>query len=158
MFIKPFKVKSNVQLKGSDIKKLKTRLSKQFNIQESEASQVFPSKASFSAVKIITHGEQQVSVYTVDKRPMLFEIQERLYPTLYTMWILPRLVPYFTTHPQVVPRLYNGADLMMPGVVKEGSDLKSFGRFQKDDIVAINLTSNSSAIAVGILARSSEDL
>ncbi|CAG9799052.1 unnamed protein product [Chironomus riparius] len=158
MFIKPIKVKSNVQLKGSDIKKLKTRLSKQFKIEESESSQVFPSKSSFSAVKIITHGEQQVTVYTVDKRPMLFEMQERLYPTLYTMWILPRLVPYFTTHPQVVPRLYNGADLMMPGVVKEGSDLKSFGRFQKDDIVAINLTSNSSAIAVGSLARSSEDL
>jgi len=158
MFIKPIKVKSNVQLKGSDIKKLKTRLSQQFKIDDSEASQVFPSKASFSAVKIITHAEQQVTVYTVDKRPMLFELQERLYPTLYTLWILPRLVPYFTTHPQVVPRLYNGADLMLPGVVKEGSDLKSFGRFQKDDIVAINLTSNSSAIAVGTLARSSEDL
>lgn len=158
MFIKSIKVKSNVQLKGSDIKKLKSRLSQQFKIDDSEASQVFPSKASFSAVKIITHAEQQVTVYTVDKRPMLFELQERLYPTLYTLWILPRLVPYFTTHPQVVPRLYNGADLMMPGVVKEGSDLKSFGRFQKDDIVAINLTSNSSAIAVGILARSSEDL
>ncbi|XP_070496816.1 eukaryotic translation initiation factor 2D [Chironomus tepperi] len=158
MFIKPFKVKSNVQLKGSDIKKLKTRLSQQFKIEESEASQVFPNKASYSAVKIITHAEQQVTVYTADKRPMLFELQDKLYPTLYTLWILPRLVPYFTTHPQVVPRLYNGADLMMPGVVKEGSDLKSFGRFQKNDIVAINLTSNSSAIAVGTLARSSEDL
>lgn len=158
MFIKPFKVKSNAQLKGSDIKKLKTRLSKQLKIEESEATQVFPNKASFSAVKIVTHDEQQVTVYTVDKRPMLFEIQERLYPTLYTLWILPRLVPYFTTHPQVVPKLYNGANLMLPGVVKEGTDLKSFGRFQKDDIVAINLTSNSSAIAVGTLARSSDDL
>lgn len=158
MFIKPFKVKSNAQLKGSDIKKLKTRLSKQLKVEESEATQVFPNKASFSAVKIVTHDEQQVTVYTVDKRPMLFEIQERLYPTLYTLWILPRLVPYFTTHPQVVPKLYNGANLMLPGVVKEGSDLKSFGRFQKDDIVAINLTSNSSAIAVGTLARSSDDL
>lgn len=158
MFIKPFKVKSNVQLKGSDVKKLKSRLSQQFKIDDSDASQIFPSKSSFCAVKIITYAEQAVTVYTTDKKPMLFEIQERLYPTLYTLWLLPRLVPYFTTHPQVVPRLYNGADLMMPGVVKEGSDLKSFGRFQKDDIVAVNLTSNSSAIAIGTLARSSEDL
>lgn len=158
MFIKPFKVKSNVQLKGSDVKKLKSRLVQQFKVEDSETSQVFPNKSSYCAVKIITHSEQHVTVYTTDKRPMLFEIQERLYPTLYTLWILPRLVPYFTTHPQVVSKLYNGANLMMPGVIKEGSDLKSFGRFRKDDIVAVNLTSNSSAIAVGTLARSSEDL
>jgi translation initiation factor 2D len=47
---------------------------------------------------------------------------------------------------------------MLPGVVKDGSDLKSFGRFQRGDIVAVNLTSNSSAVGVGTLARDSEDL
>lgn len=158
MFIKPFKIKNNVQLKGSDVKKLKARLLQQFNLKESESSKLFPSKSSFNSVKIITHSEQQVIVYTVDKRPMIFEIQERLYPTIYALWLVPKIVSYFTTHPPVLPKLANGADLMLPGIVKEGTDLKSFGRFEKDDVVAVNLTSNSSAIAVGSLARSSEDL
>lgn len=61
-------------------------------------------------------------------------------------------------NPQVLPRLANGADLMLPGVVKEGSDLKSFGRFKREDIVAVNLTSNTSAVGIGTLARDSEDL
>ena len=74
------------------------------------------------------------------------------------MWLVQSFVPYFTTHAQVLPKLANGANLMMPGVVKDGSDLKSFGRFQKDQIVGVNLTSNSSAVGVGILAKDSEDM
>lgn len=111
-----------------------------------------------STVKIITYGEQQVTVYIADKRPMIFELDDKLYPTLYALWLSPKIVPYICTHPQVLPKLANGADLMLPGVVKEGSDLKSFGRFQKGDIVAVNLTSNTSAVGIGTLARDSEDL
>lgn len=44
----------------------------------------------------------------------------------------------------------------MPGVV--GSNLKSFGRLQREQIVAVNLTSNSSAVGVGTLARDSEEM
>lgn len=44
MFIKPFKIKSNVQLKGSDVKKLKARLAKQFNLSENDTSLIFPNK------------------------------------------------------------------------------------------------------------------
>lgn len=159
MFIKPFKVKSNIQLKGSDVKKLRTKLSQQFkDLTESDLNQLLPTKSAFQAVKVLTNGEQQVTVYTADKRPMLFELQERLYPTVYSLWIVPSFVPLFTTHAQVLPKLANGANLMMPGVVKQGSDLKSFGRFQREQIVAVNLTSNASAVGVGTLAKDSEDM
>lgn len=47
---------------------------------------------------------------------------------------------------------------MLPGLVKTGSDLKSFGRFQRDQIVAVNITSNSSGVGVGTLAKDSDDL
>lgn len=160
MFIKPFKVKSNIQMKGSEVKnKLKTKLRSQFeSLSDEDLSQLLPTKAAFQAVKVITNGEEQVTIYTAEKRPMFFELQDRLYPTVYSLWIVPSFVIYFTTHAQVLPKLANGAHLMMPGVVKEGSDLKSFGRFQKDQIVAVNLTSNSSAVGVGILAKDSEDM
>lgn len=159
MFIKPFKVKSNIQVKGSEVKKLKTRLADQFKaLNEKDLSALLPSKSSVQTVKAITHGEQQVVIHTVDKKPMFFELSDRLYPTVYSLWMVATFVPYFTTHAQVLPKLANGAHLMLPGIVKQGSDLKSFGRFQRDDIVAINITSNASAVGVGILAKDSEDL
>jgi hypothetical protein len=46
MFIKPFKIKSNVQLKGSDVKKLKARLAKQFNLSDADTSLVFANKSA----------------------------------------------------------------------------------------------------------------
>lgn len=159
MFIKPFKVKSNIQLKGSEVKKLKTRLSLQFKgLSEADLSAVLPTKAAFQAVKVITNAEQQVTIYTSDKRPMLFEFEERLYPTVYSLWLVPAFIPLFTTHAQVLPKLANGANLMMPGIVKQGGDLKSFGRFQREQIVGVNLTSNSSGVGVGVLAKDSEDM
>lgn len=159
MFVKPFKVKSNIQVKGSEVKKLKTRLMLQFQtLTENDLSALLPNKASVQSVKVTTYAEQQVTIHTVDKRPMFFELEDKLYPSLYSLWIAPSFVPYFTTHAQVLPKLANGAHLMMPGVVKTGSDLKSFGRFQRDQIVAINLTSNSSAVGVGTLAKDSEDM
>lgn len=159
MFIKPFKVKSNIQLKGSDVKKLKVRLSQQFkHLTDHELNLILPSKAAFQAVKVVCNNEDQAVIITCDKRPMLFDFQDRLYPTVYSLWLVPSFVFLFTTHAQVLPKLANGANLMMPGVVKEGSDLKSFGRFQRDQIVGVNLTSNSSAVGVGTLARDSEDM
>lgn len=48
---------------------------------------------------------------------------------------------------------------MLPGVVRqEGTDLRSWGRHEKGDVVAVNLTSNKAAVAVGTLNRSSEDM
>ena len=85
MFIKPFKVKNNIQMKGSEVKnKLKTKLKSQFqSLSEEDLSQLLPTKAAFQAVKIITNNEQQVTIYTAEKRPMFFEFQDRLYPTVY---------------------------------------------------------------------------
>lgn len=47
---------------------------------------------------------------------------------------------------------------MEPGVIRSGNDLKAYGNFKKDQIVAINLSSNSSAVAVGTLERDSMDM
>lgn len=47
---------------------------------------------------------------------------------------------------------------MIPGVVKTGADLKSWGNHNKDAIFGVNLTSNRAVIAVGFLAHSSQDL
>ncbi|XP_055596620.1 eukaryotic translation initiation factor 2D [Uranotaenia lowii] len=159
MFVKPFRVKSNILVTGSERKRLKQRVQTQFGLGESSAlSELFGNKCKVCMVKITTHSETQLTVITSEKRPIFFDLDGRLIPTVYTLWVCVDMVPHFTTHPAVLPKLANGADLMIPGVVRRGSDIKSWGNYRKDDIIAVNLTSNKAAIGVGLLAHSSDDL
>lgn len=138
---------------------MKQRAQAQFATSESSAlAELFGNKCKICVVKIVTYGECQVAIYTSDKRPVFFELDNKLIPTMYALWLCPDMVPHFTTHPGVLPKLANGADLMIPGVIRQGNDMKSWGNYRKDDIMAVNLTSNRAAVGVGLLAHSSDDL
>lgn len=107
MFIKAVKTKSNVQLKSSERKKLQQKVSTKFNVTQDELNTLFPNKSSISLVKIITHGEDIVSVYAVDKRPLFFETPDQVFlPTVYTLWLVPNMIPAFTTHPAVSEKFF----------------------------------------------------
>uniref|UniRef100_A0A1I8N399 SUI1 domain-containing protein n=1 Tax=Musca domestica TaxID=7370 RepID=A0A1I8N399_MUSDO len=158
MFLKTFKLKSNAPLKASEAKKLRARLLAEYPDANSEV--LIPPKSNVTTLKIVTCGEIQTSVYCVDKLPIFFENEEKkLVPTIYAIWKVPDLLPYFTTHPAVLPKLNNGADLMLPGVVTHGKGgMYVYGHYKKGQLVAVNLTSNKHAVGVGVLPRSSEDL
>lgn len=121
MFIKPLKTKSNTQVKSTERKKLRSRIEATFNLNEDDLNKLFPNKCTINQLKVITYGGDFVTVYTCDRRPMFFELDASeslpnvLMPTVYSMWILPEMVPSFTTHAAVLPRLASGADLMLPG-------------------------------------------
>lgn len=161
MFIKPFKPRGNIQLKGTDKKRLKSRILSSFpSLKDDQLSNVLSNKSTVCSVKAVTHNEENIIIYTIDKQPFFFEIgaAERLIPTVYALWRFQEIVPVFSTHPDVLPKLSNGASLMIPGIVKSGGDLKSWGNHKKDEIFGVNLTSNRAVIAVGFLAHSSQDL
>lgn len=159
MFIKPFRTKSNVQLKGSDRKKLQSKIALKFTVTDDDLNMLFPNKGSVFVLKINTHSDEIITVYAVDKRPLFFETAENiLLPTVYALWLIPNLIPLFTTHPDVLPRLAKGANLMLPGVIRQGKGNRAYGFHKKDEVVAVNLTSNKAAVGVGLLARSSDDL
>lgn len=122
MFIKPFRTKNNIQLKSTERKKLRSKIESAFKVSEDELNQLFPAKSPVNHLKIIAYNGEQLNVYTSDKRPLFFELSSDvpnaktpILPTVYALWILPELVPMFTTHDAVFPRLGNGADLMLPG-------------------------------------------
>lgn len=122
MFIKPVKTKSNTQVKSTERKRIRSNIASKFNINEDNLNKIFPSKGTINQLKIISYNGQTVTVLTNDKRPMFFEISGSndnaasfLLPTIYTLWMLPELVPMFTTQSAVLPRLAAGADLMLPG-------------------------------------------
>ncbi|KAM7359589.1 eukaryotic translation initiation factor 2D isoform 2-T2 [Cochliomyia hominivorax] len=155
MFLKPYKVKNNTPLKSSEVKKLRQRIQNEY--PTSNPDLLISSKANVSVLKLVTHGNFHTNIYCADKMPMFFENEcKHLVPTLYSLWKVSDLLPYFTTHAGVLPKLCNGADLMLPGVIPQGTGMNTYGHHKKGQLV--NLSSNKSAVGVGYLPRSSDDL
>jgi len=164
IFIKPFRVKSNTQMKGSDKKKLKASLKKFFpNLSDEDLNSLLPTKEEIVVSKIFTFNEESVLLYIHNKNTVFFEMEKDkiFFPTIYTLWKYPELIPYLTTWPPVMSRIANGADLMLPGVIiDEEKGIKAYcdGRLAKGDLVSVNLQSNKAPIAVGTAWLSSEDM
>lgn len=123
MFTKSFRIKSNTQIKSSERKKLRNQIESVFKLNEENLNKLLPNKSSLNQLKLISNSEKQVTVYTCDRRPLFFEVSIEDFhsenivfcPTVYALWLIPELVPNFTTHPAVLPRLASGANLMLPG-------------------------------------------
>jgi len=164
LFGKPFRVKSNTQLKGSDKKKLKAQILSKFStLTEDDINSLLPTKEEIILSKIYTYGGDSVILYLYKRDAVFFQLEKHneFYPTVYTMWRFPKIVPVFTTHVPVLSKLMNGADLMLPGVIiDESKGIRAYcdGKLQKSDVVAINLENNLAPVAVGKAFRSSEDM
>lgn len=89
---------------------------------------------------------------------MLFQIEETLYPTIFYLWKVPDLLRCLTTHEPVIPKLKHGADLMIPGVVVNDEGMNKFGRFEKNTLMAVNITTNKAPQAIGTTAHDNLDM
>ncbi|KAK8750423.1 hypothetical protein OTU49_014820 [Cherax quadricarinatus] len=162
MFIKPFRIKSQTQLKGSDRKKLRAELSQAYpSLSSEDLAKLIPSKDDVTLVRIYCYKGESVNVYQVQKDPVFFMLEKdkEIYPTVYMLWRHPDLLHIFTTHAQVIDVLAGGADLMLPGIITKGEmNPSSYGKFEKGFPVAINTTDNKVPLAVGVTAHSSMDM
>ena len=105
--------------------------------------------------KILTHGGDHIILYLKASQPIFFRLGSLLFPTVYTLWKFPRLLPSLTTHGAVMKKLFNAADLMLPGVL---DSLESLPVVQKGDIMSIVLNHNCIPLAVGVSMLSSKDM
>lgn len=152
MFAKPFRVKSNTAIKGSDRRKLRADVSAAFpSLSADELSELVPNKEELNVVKIYAHKGDAVTLYVLHKNPLFFELEKRLYPTVYVLWCYPALLPAFRTWPPVLQKLIGGADLMLPGVVVPSSGLPDV---KQGDCCAVALVNNRAPVAVGTAAVS----
>eukprot|EP00063_Salmo_salar_P015580 XP_013990415.1 PREDICTED: LOW QUALITY PROTEIN: eukaryotic translation initiation factor 2D-like [Salmo salar] len=106
-----------------------------------------PNKEKLNVVKIYAHKGDAVTLYVLHKNPVFFELEKRVYPTVYKLWRYPHVLPAFTTWPPVLQKLAGGADLMLPGVVVPPSGLPEV---KKGDFCAVKVVSNRAPVAVGI--------
>nr|XP_054764505.1 eukaryotic translation initiation factor 2D-like [Lytechinus pictus] len=156
MFKKPFHVKSNAAMKGSDKRKMKSSVLLQFSeITSDQVDSIFPNKAQTTSMKIQTHTGEHMVVYCVDGVPAFFENEKVLYPTVYTLWKCPSLLPCLTTFPAVIEKLIGGADLMLPGVVMSETGLPLL---EKSQLCSVKVVGNLAPIAIGTASMSSSDM
>lgn len=73
---------------------------------------------------------------------------QRLYPTVYTLWANPALVPLLTTPGVVVDKLKNGADLMIPGLF--GGPPWPAGAIKNSIVAAARMEKPSVPVWVGV--------
>ncbi|KAJ5627848.1 hypothetical protein N7490_010076 [Penicillium lividum] len=148
MFKKKPTIKNLSPLRSSDRRKIADQIIKDYQIPVPSAETTpAPNTASLSAVRnallpenaltarfTTTAGpdlrEVQGIVYVGahadgDERVLWFKIEhgpgavKRLYPTVYTLWSNPNLVPLLYTPEMVMRKLHAGADLMTPGLANE---------------------------------------
>ncbi|XP_045439023.1 eukaryotic translation initiation factor 2D isoform X5 [Pipistrellus kuhlii] len=156
MFAKAFRVKSNTAIKGSDRRKLRADVTAAFpTLGTDQASELVPGKEELNIVKLYAHRGDAVTVYVSGGNPVLFELEKNLYPTVYTLWSYPDLLPAFTTWPLVLEKLVGGADLMLPGIVVPPAGLP---QVQKGDLCAIVLVGNRAPVAIGVAAMSTSEM
>uniref|UniRef100_G3RGZ7 Eukaryotic translation initiation factor 2D n=1 Tax=Gorilla gorilla gorilla TaxID=9595 RepID=G3RGZ7_GORGO len=156
MFAKAFRVKSNTAIKGSDRRKLRADVTTAFpTLGTDQVSELVPGKEELNIVKLYAHKGDAVTVYVSGGNPILFELEKNLYPTVYTLWSYPDLLPTFTTWPLVLEKLVGGADLMLPGLVMPPAGLP---QVQKGDLCAISLVGNRAPVAIGVAAMSTAEM
>ncbi|XP_056585734.1 eukaryotic translation initiation factor 2D isoform X2 [Triplophysa dalaica] len=156
MFAKAFRVKSNTVIKGSDRRKLRADISTAFpSLSAEDLNELVPNKEELNTVKIYAHKGAATTLYVLHKNPIFFQLEKQLYPTVYTLWRYPAMLPAFTTWPPVLQKLAGGADLMLPGVVVLNSGLPEV---HQGDCCAVNLVMNRAPVAVGTAATSSAEM
>ncbi|XP_062998856.1 eukaryotic translation initiation factor 2D [Elgaria multicarinata webbii] len=156
MFAKAFRVKSNTAIKGSDRRKLRSDVAATFPTLTSEQlSEVVPNKEELNVIKLYTHKGEALTVYANGRNPIFFEIEKTLYPTVYTLWSHPHLLPMFSTWPPVLHKLTGGADLMLPGVIVPSCGLP---QVERGTLCAITLVENRAPVAIGIATMSTTEM
>jgi len=145
MFHKPFKVKSQTVLKSSDKKKLITKIKDQMELEES----IFTNKEEVMKIKVFSNKGESCFVYRIRENPMLFEVQEKIYPTVYLLWENPKLVSRVKTFHHVIKILIGGADLMLPGLVVTENEDYYTKPFTKSQVVSVTTTDSNWPVAVG---------
>lgn len=160
MFKKSFRVKTHTALKGSDRKKIRADILKNFKcLDEESLNEVLPNKGDVTIMKICTNSGENALIYFFQKNPMFFELNRTLFPTVYLLWKHPQIMLSFTTWPPVFEKLAGGASLMLPGLVIKGEIHPwTFKHVEKGASCTINLRGNLAPVAVGQMLMSGRDM
>ena len=122
-------------LKSSEAKALMNKISEQLG---PGLSCFIDAKANIEVVE----AEDKLELLLVDRKPVLFKIGERIYPTLSFKRALESL-PRAVVDMGAVGHVCNGADIMAPGIVRFD------GEFSQGDLIVVVDVKHGKPLALG---------
>lgn len=156
MFKKPVESRTQQRLSGADRKKLKRTVKERFPYaSDADIDVLIPPKAEITVSKF----PNRIHVYGLEGSfPMFFDVDGRgteIFPTVFTLWKVPDLLPAFILKGGEVSRfIIGGADLMFPGIYIPAEGLPSFLAGKP---WAVKVPGNPAPIAVGTTTMSSTE-
>ena len=147
MFKKALKISAQNQLSGKDRKNLRNKLSIQLDPKCVESVMTTHEKISCNKVT-----GSKMLIYMGDEFPLFVDGtgKEDYFPSVYTCTAYEPLTSSLIINEGVESFIFNGANLMWPGVL----DFSSLGnKFKKDQVVSIK-TSQGAVIAIGAMGCS----
>nr|XP_043637192.1 eukaryotic translation initiation factor 2D [Erigeron canadensis] len=156
MFKKTVEAKSQQRLSGADRKKLKRTIQQLFpNASDSDLDILIPPKVEVTVSK---HPNRLLIYCLEGGLPIFFDVDSRgtsIFPTVYSLWKVPHLLPAFTLKGGEVSRyVIGGADLMFPGISVGAEGLPEF---LAGELWAVMVPGNPAPIAVGSTCISSSE-
>lgn len=124
MFKKPPQVKPAANIKSSDRRKLLSTICKTYSLPIDEITKEgldnlvppISKKASFTSP--VDKKLSGTIYFDSNEVPSWFQTRDsQLYPSLFTCWKCPYILPLVKTHEPVIGVLGKGADLMLPGTI-----------------------------------------
>lgn len=151
MFLKPYRVKSSVQLKSSEKKKFRQGVERCY--PNTAITEVITNKANVTLNRLVPHQEGvlgMIQVHSIEKMPMFLTMDRDSVPipTVHTLWQLPHMLPRVTMPGELLQKLLGGADLMLPGIIPDSLP----DTWYAGEVVSVCTTKNGAALAVGIWA------
>jgi len=150
MFKKAIKIGAQNQLSGKDRKNITKKLVAQFDTKSVEA--VFATHDKINCNKV---SGSKVLIYMGDEYPLFTDGtgKEDFFPSIYLCTAYEPLLPSIFINEGVETYIFNGANLMWPGV----GNFSLLGAFKKDQVVSIR-NCKGMVIAIGAMGCSLDEL
>lgn len=122
MFRKDPQPKASANIKSSERRKLLHTICANYNLKQDELDKeilikILPIETKLAIFKSI-QGYSGSIYYDENETPTWFKSRDsQVYPSLYTAWKCPFLLPLIKTHPHVISIVSGGANLMLPGTI-----------------------------------------
>ena len=137
--------RSNSLMKNKEIRKLKSDIQSALpRLTEDDTTALIPNKGNVSLTKLANRS----ILYSVDDIPLFIDILGRssFIPTIFTLWRVPSALRCIVVHSPVSSFILRGADLMLPGVVVNSTEMEGL---ERGEYVCIRVANNPMPFAVG---------
>lgn len=126
----------------------------QFPKLEECIDELIPKKSQIELIKC----EDKIQLYTIDGEVLFFQKFNDLIPSLRLVHKCPEAFPTVQVDRGAIKFVLSGANIMCPGLTSAGAELPPAPGYDKGSIVAIKAENKDSALAIGELIMSTEEI